>query len=151
MPTRADFLAEARTWQGVPWRHLGKDRNGIDCGQLVLAVGRSLGITTYKVDRYPKRPRSRDAQGEFLKRFVQHFRDAGCVDKTVADLAPADLLILRLDKYPFHCGIYTGGAGNGHFIHSYAEKPWMGVVEMPFSDRFRRAWTHCLSVPGLSD
>lgn len=148
MPTRAEFVAEARSWIGVPWKHRGTDRNGIDCGQYIAAVARALGIADVNVSGYGRRPQ-RAKPGEF----VGHFIKSGCRMKTHDQLQPADLLVLHLDKYdyPFHIGIFTGGTGDGQILHAYAEKPWVEVVEMPFIGYLRDSWTHCLQVPGLSD
>lgn len=153
MPTRAEFIAEARTWEGVPWRHMGEDRNGIDCGRYIHAVGRKFGLTTLQIGPYPKRPSLRADDGSFAKRFVEYFREAGCVDKRLADLRPADVVILKLDVLPFHCAIFTGGPGNGRILHAYAVRPWKRVCETAFGPELRKpgVWTHCLAVPGLSD
>ena len=37
------IVAAARTWLGVPWRHQGRTRQGVDCAGLVVLVGRGLG------------------------------------------------------------------------------------------------------------
>lgn len=144
MPTRADLIAEARSWEGVRWRHMGEDRNGIDCGKFIRAAAIGAGvIASIELPPYPKRPT--DPRG-----FIGHFLRAGCRIKPHRELMPADILIMRLERYPFHCGLYTGGVGDGKLIHAYAKSPYRRVVEMDFSGELRRGWTHCLSVPGLS-
>ncbi len=44
MATRGEVQTLARTWIGVPWRHQGRNRSGIDCGGLVVKVGQELGL-----------------------------------------------------------------------------------------------------------
>lgn len=141
MPTRAEFMAEARTWAGVPWRHQGRDRHGLDCAGLVEVTAWALGVSDVHTTGYTKRPKS---PGEF----VGHFLAAGCRLKSHADVQLADVLVMRLDRYPFHCGLY---AGDGRILHAYAVHPWRCVVEMPFQGDLLRGWTHCLAIPGLSD
>lgn len=42
---RQKILTEAKSWLGVPYKIKGKDRNGIDCSQLVMAIyRRALGL-----------------------------------------------------------------------------------------------------------
>lgn len=153
MATRAEFIEAARWYArvkgrkgklGAPWMHQGRDENGMDCAGLVIATAWDTGISRFDITGYPKRP---DEPGQF----VRHFLEAGCVLKPHAELRPGDVIITRLEKYPFHCGIYTGGPGDGRLIHAYARSPHRRVVEMGFYGELRRGWTHCLQVPGLSD
>ena len=46
------IVAAARSWLGVPWRHQGRARQGIDCAGLVVLVGRGLGLTDYDTAAY---------------------------------------------------------------------------------------------------
>lgn len=144
MPTRADFVAAARAWDKTKWRHQGRDANGLDCAGLIIKSAHGVQISSFDITGYPKRPK--DA-GDFLA----HFIGAGCVSKPHSTLLAGDVVILKLEKYPFHCGIYTGGPGEGRIIHAYAASPWRCVVEMPFTGILRAGWTSCLGVPGLSD
>jgi cell wall-associated NlpC family hydrolase len=34
------IVSAARSWLGVPWRHQGRTRQGVDCAGLVVLVGR---------------------------------------------------------------------------------------------------------------
>jgi cell wall-associated NlpC family hydrolase len=52
MATRAQIVQEARGWLGVPWVHQGRDRAGIDCLGLVLAVCQSLGLSDFQFKNY---------------------------------------------------------------------------------------------------
>ena len=47
MVTRTDIVAAARGWLGVPWRHQGRSRAGVDCVGLVVVVCRSLGLSDH--------------------------------------------------------------------------------------------------------
>ena len=69
MPADPDtIVAAARSWLGVPWRHQGRTRQGVDCAGLVVLVGRELGLADYDTTAYGRRP---EGQG-----FVEHFRAA---------------------------------------------------------------------------
>ena len=60
------IVAEARTWLGVPWRHQGRSRAGVDCAGLVVLVARALELADHDSTAYGRR-----AQGQG---FVEHFR-----------------------------------------------------------------------------
>ena len=48
MPADPDaIIAAARAWLGVPWRHQGRTRQGVDCAGLVVLVGREFGLAAY--------------------------------------------------------------------------------------------------------
>jgi cell wall-associated NlpC family hydrolase len=45
MATRAEIIAEARTWLKTPWRHQGRLKGiGCDCVGHIVCVPRALGI-----------------------------------------------------------------------------------------------------------
>ena len=45
--SRTDLVKQARTYIGVPWRHMGRNRAGVDCVGLITCVAYDLGITDY--------------------------------------------------------------------------------------------------------
>lgn len=52
---------EARSWLGVPFRHQGRTRRGVDCAGLVIVVGRAVGgfapdwdFTNYQRQEHPR-------------------------------------------------------------------------------------------------
>ena len=90
------IVAEARTWLGVPWRHQGRSRAGVDCAGLVVLVARALELADYDSTVYGRR-----AQGQG---FVEHFR--GHMDGiAVTQARPGDVLVFADQAYP--CLLYT--------------------------------------------
>lgn len=59
-PSKADIIAEARTWIGTPFRHQGRIKGvGVDCAGFLIGVGRAVGfpvidMPTYDYDPDPK-------------------------------------------------------------------------------------------------
>ena len=111
MPADPDaIVAAARVWLGVPWRHQGRTRQGVDCAGLVVLVGRGLGLADYDTCAYGRRP---EGQG-----FVQHFR-AAMDGLSLPEAGPGDVLM----------------ADQGATVHEievgpFAEKARAGVEEM---------------------
>lgn len=55
--TPEQLIAEARTWLGTPYSSQGRTReNGLDCGGLLIVVGRALGLTELEELGYSNSP-----------------------------------------------------------------------------------------------
>lgn len=145
MVSRSDIVAEARSWLGVPWRHQGRGRRGVDCAGLVACVGLALGLTDYDTAAYARRPEG----GAFL----EHFRRAGRA-KPLASMLPGDVLVFRGDVYPCHCGVLAERAyGRGRpvptVVHAHALR--RRVVEEPLAGEWRGRLLLCFAYPGIED
>jgi len=137
MPTDPDaVVAAARTWLGVPWRHQGGTRRGVDCAGLVVLVGRDLGLADYDTTAYGRWP---EGHG-----FVTSFRAA--VDgMPLPQAGPGDVLVFADAAYPCHCSFLTEKLGQPHLLHAHAlrrkviEEPYAGEwpAKVKFAFRFR--------------
>ncbi|MCV0351593.1 MAG: C40 family peptidase [Nitratireductor sp.] len=130
------IVAEARTWLGVPWRHQGRSRAGVDCAGLVVLVARTLELADHDSTAYGRR-----AQGQG---FVEHFR--GHMEGiAVTQARPGDVLVFADQAYPCHCGFLTERLGRPHLLHAHAtrrqviEEPYAGewAAKIKFAFRFR--------------
>lgn len=107
-----DIVNEARMWLGTPFAHRGRDRNGVDCAGLVIAIARELeldkvcGFTDAK--HYPRYP-SDDSMRVLLRRFMRQVRDN--------ELQAGDVLHFTFGLLPQHAAIYTGA--DNKIIHAY--------------------------------
>jgi cell wall-associated NlpC family hydrolase len=134
--TPDDIVAQARSYLGVPWRHQGRTRSGLDCAGLVILIARDLKLSDYDTTGY-----ARHAQG---LNFVEHFR-ANMVGIAVADAHCGDVLVFADAAYPCHCGILSKRHGVAHLIHAHAlrrkviEEPYAGewLTKVKFAFRFR--------------
>jgi cell wall-associated NlpC family hydrolase len=130
------IVTEARGWLGVPWRHQGRTRSGIDCVGLVVCVARALDLSDYDSTGY-----SRRAQGQA---FVEHFR-SNMDSVAIPDARPGDVLVFADQAYPCHCGFLTERLGHPHLLHAHAtrrqviEEPYDGEwpAKVKFAFRFR--------------
>lgn len=122
---RAEIIAEARTWIGTPFHHQASRKHaGVDCGQLVIAVGHALGICEpMPVRNYGRLPNPRRMLAEIERR----------IDRITTPPQAGDILWVALRQgMPMHLMIIADPARNT-VIHAY--EPAGRVVEtiMPFA------------------
>lgn len=140
MPSRSDIIREARSWIGVPFRHQGRNRRGVDCIGHVLLVMNALGMElddqareALERPKYGLRPnghqlvRACEANGEAVPN---------------GEHLPGDVVIMAWHKFPMHIGflgdLYGDVKSEGpmSLIHSYSD---MGkVAEHTFSREWSR-------------
>ncbi|MBB5691774.1 C40 family peptidase [Roseomonas alkaliterrae] len=135
----AAFVAAARDYIGVPWRHLGRSRTGVDCIGLVLLAARDVGW-----DLPDPAPYAREPQGtRLLEGVLGHA-------PRVADAEPGDVLLFRLGLYGGHVGIASlhPAWGVPACLHAYA--PRRQVVEQPMDAELRAALLGAFRLPALS-
>lgn len=85
--------AHAREWLGVPWRHLGRTRGGVDCIGLILLAAAAAGI--HVPDPAPYK---RDPDGTKLVTGILTYADR-------APLAPGAVLLFRAGMLSGHVGV----------------------------------------------
>lgn len=115
----------ARAWIGVPWKHLGRSKSGVDCIGLVLLVLHEAGFQIPD----PK-PYTRDPDGTKLTDGVTRY-------STRDQLVPGRVILFRAGAVSAHVGLSSLNPNTGvlSVIHAYA--PYRKVVEQPFDDFFR--------------
>ncbi len=113
MTSRADVLAEARTWLGTPWHHSACVKGeGVDCVYFPFAVCRDLGILPagFTMPEYVKTPDGATLMAT-CDRLMQRV--------SRADMREADLIVLATDVDPQHVGIiYDYRPGVFGIIHA---------------------------------
>lgn len=140
MVTRADVVAETRSWIGTRWVHQGRSRHGIDCIGLVVVVRQALGVGEYDIAGYPRAP-----DGTFMS----HFFAAGGARIQIPQAQPADLLLFKDARAPCHVGIITARDGDVmYMIHAAAGHH--KVLEEQVMGEWRRKWVAAIQMPGLT-
>lgn len=137
MVTRQQLVEEARTWLDVPWRHLGRNRAGIDCVGLGVEVLKSLDLPWHDVPSYSSTPHAG---------LIAHIKQV-CDPIKINDIKPGDVLVFRTAHYPFHVGMVSEKYGKLHVIHATAAR--RKVVEEPFAHELVDNVTHAFRIRGI--
>jgi cell wall-associated NlpC family hydrolase len=137
--TPTKVIREARTWLGVPFRHQGRDRNGVDCIGLPIVILQNLGILPagFELTNYSRFPH----QNELEPRILEY-----C--KSLKDVTPGCLVALSRHRTLAHVAIYTD---TDTIIHAFERAPHASVIEHGFRGMWRRrfaptAW----ALPGVN-
>jgi len=131
--TREQWIAEIRSWIGVPWRHQGRNRYGVDCIGLVIASAHALRLTEFDFRAYGRVP-----IGDLLLRVC----DEQMVRKSKAQ--PGDVLVMRLRKYPQHFAVLVAP---GRIVHARGEDG--KVVETFLPEQWARRIVANYALPGV--
>ena len=95
---RNHLIAIARQWLGVPFRHQGRNRLGVDCGGLLLCIGEDAGLDLIPPEVYSMSP-SPDV--------IRAALTANCEPIAVHQAKPGDVLWLRFGDDPTHVALRT--------------------------------------------
>ncbi|HEY2178091.1 MAG TPA: hypothetical protein VGH15_05865 [Caulobacteraceae bacterium] len=121
---REAVVAEARSWVGTPYRHMGGGEQiagrrlkgvAVDCAQILVEVYAAAGVIAwFSTGRYPHDWMMH--QGEeryvgFIERFADEFDPAG------QDPEPGDVVVWRFGRTYSHSGIVTAWP---RVVHAYA-------------------------------
>lgn len=124
------IVMQARTWLDTPFRHQGRIKGvGVDCGGLLLGVGRELGIEVIEPPAYSMSP----DPAIFPVALARY-----CDRILIVDRQPGDIGWFSFAGDPRHVGIFTDLG----LIHAWA-KPGKVVehgVDATWLRRLREVW-----------
>lgn len=120
--TRADIVAEARTWMGTRWHHQAHVKGvGCDCGGLVRGVGWNLRLLK-PLSEYPG---SHEFNG-YSRMPSQQKMERACAallegSFPFAQAKPGDIVLMAWNSpEPNHVGIITDLGAYPGLIHAWA-------------------------------
>lgn len=105
---REDIVLTARSYMNVPYHHQGRNRWGVDCIGLAIAVCRDLGLGDFDFQNYSREPDGVTLLAEIEKHCTP-----------VKNYKIGDLLVFKLKVLPQHCGIVTDLQEGFGLIHAY--------------------------------
>lgn len=113
MTQAAALLAAARAYVGVPFRHLGRNRAGLDCVGLLLTAAADAGIAAEDPGRYDRGHRGWDML-EWLGARFDRVTLPGHVDGDILVFSSADT------HFPTHVGLRSTKDLRAAVIHAQA-------------------------------
>jgi len=139
MTTRAEIIAEARSWSGTPHVHQGRLKGiACDCAGLIVQVPIACGLfpTDFEITKYSAHP-DPTLMGKVLKQFL---------DPVNRPKKGGDVLFLRPRHLPQHTAIYTF---DNTIIHAIDRK--RGVREHILDKRWSDAIVAVYTYRNLDD
>ncbi len=130
--TRAEIVAEARTWCGTKWAHQGRRKGiGVDCIGFVSEVSRECGLIDVANEsaNYKRKP-----DGVTLRQKLEKYMQVIPLDV----IQPGDVLLFSTSGLPDHVGLVGDypAAGELSVIHAYV--PARKVIEHRLDETWRR-------------
>lgn len=131
---RTAFIAVARSFAGVPFRHRGRTERGVDCLGLVVVAMHAIGRQMQDRPAYGRDPTG--DLGAMQEAARAHF------GKPIAlkNLRPGDVVLMQWHQQPTHVAIVTDNPNGLGLIHSLI-KPIGRVVEHRLADPWPRRIT----------
>ena len=142
MATRAEVVAEARSWLGTPWVHQHRRKGvAVDCAGLVIGVARALGLVVAEFDigGYARRP-----NGTMVSTCDKHMTRV-----EQADMQPGDVLVVAIEKEAQHIGILGDYRHGGLSLIHAASNPGRVVEARLMSTRTMR-FAAAFTLPGTT-
>ena len=136
--TRAAFLAAARAYVGVRWRHLGRSQKGVDCIGLVIAALRDCGVAVDSPPTYTREP-----DGTLRDGLIER------LGEPVTDWRAGDVVLMRwntLNGPHCHVGILGTNRGEWTLLHAYLAE--QRVVEHRLDGHWPRRIADVFSLTG---
>jgi lipoprotein Spr len=121
----ARFVAAARELVGVPYRHAGRNKHGVDCGGVIILAARRAGLIPADWDVLPY---STIIDVDMILAGLREWCEP------VEAAAAGDILLMRILRRPQHLAI---ASGEGSIIHCYTAAG--RVVEHPLTVHWRQA------------
>lgn len=133
MTARQEIVIAARSFLGTRWHHQGRNRAGIDCIGLVVAVAHELGLLgELDTPNYGRIP-----DGRTLRAGLDLYLQPTPTYQT------GDVLLMRFETDPQHVGIVSDIG----IIHAYAQM--RKVVEHRIDEVWRKRIVCAYSFPGV--
>jgi len=114
---------------GVPYRHQGRNQNGLDCAGLIIVIAHMLDLTDKDTMAYSRRPNAAE--------FTAFMIEAGCTQHPFSALEHGDIVRLNTSGWPVHLGVYEiDDRGQEWYTHAFL--PHKKVTRDPFTDVVKR-------------
>lgn len=126
-----EFVAAARNYLGVKFKHQGRSRRGVDCVGLVICAARDIGFNLEPgILNYAPNPGMTFYEQIKLYPFVYEISEQ--------EAATGDLILIKHMGMPIHVAIINHNC----IIHAYQPTSWVCEhrIENKFKRRFHSYW-----------
>jgi hypothetical protein len=137
MITTDDVVAAARSYIGTPWVHRGRDREGMDCAGLLIAVARDLGLNYPGKLFYERLP-----DVAFARALLEEFTEPE------QEVKPGCIVLLTMARRPQHMGFIGDYKQEQSLIHSYMTVN--RVCEHRIDEKWRRRIVYARRIKGVA-
>lgn len=152
MVSRAEIVAEARSWKETPFHHQAELKGvGVDCAGLLRGVCIALGVMQADYRRLPEAAPFLGygpvPDGVLMRRACETFMST----ISMATMQAGDAVLIRWGRHPQHTGILGDYAHGGlSLIHAYNWSDGSGrVVEHFLDPHMRRRIVAAYRLPGV--
>lgn len=117
MLTRADIAKVASSFEGVPYRHQGRSRNGVDCAGLIIMTAWEAGVldATWDFRAYRREP-----SGQEMHQLLQELAVRDLKGPRLGNIVMMSEISPR---YPHHLGVLVQPLSPGRelgLVHAHA-------------------------------
>ena len=138
--TRANIVADARSYVGIRWLHEGRSRSGVDCVGLLCCVGKDFGVKFEDMKGYSRIPSGFG--------FMNHLLKYTTINRTNLP-QPGSNAMIRGAERASHVGIFGEIGGRPTLIHANS---LAGIVEEKYwQPGVNFALVRVLDYPGVLD
>ncbi|MCP3899115.1 MAG: C40 family peptidase [Desulfobacteraceae bacterium] len=124
------IISECRSYLGVPWKHQGRSRKGVDCVGFLLLALKESNIPMLEIRGYARTP-----DGVALKAIMDK---QPSLERVSQPYKIGDIVLFRIRKEPQHVAILVdSNTSELGMIHSYNGGKKM-VVEHDFADYWKQ-------------
>lgn len=110
----AAFIAAARTYMGVRFRHQGRSRRGLDCIGLAVAALHDIDRTVWDSPAYGREPATQGLRDALVRNLGEP------IPKD--QMRAGDIALMRFVGEPSHVGIVTNyPLGGFALLHTFAQ------------------------------
>lgn len=137
---RSDITKIAWEYHNVPWRHMGRDKSGVDCVGLVIAIWRDLGFEV--PDTLPiYRTQPDGTMLSYFRRYMKPVHPRRIKDGSV--------VVYAFQNSPYHVGVVLD-AERRSIMHALTSKRKV-VVDMLDHGQNQRKLISAWDYPGVID
>jgi cell wall-associated NlpC family hydrolase len=139
---RRDIVASARSWVGVPYRHLGRDRSGVDCAGLIMNVAKDFAIVPEAPAAYSNQPKGQTLLVPADKQMWKITRDR---------IIPGDIVVLWAwtPSEPQHFGVIGDSPHGVTLIHAFSK--FKAVTEQSWNRFWNEHFHGIYNLPGTEE